>query len=151
MVTDGTLLVDIKKSPTLKKTTKHEDDKKNDKSIQITEDNIYDIIMVDESHEHNVNMDIILSLTRNILLYNNDLKLIIISATMDDDEPNYRSYYRYIDDNLSFPIDINTLQLGMSKNLIDRRFHISPPGKTTQFVVNDYFINSSIDTYKNNE
>lgn len=151
MVTDGTLLVDIKNSPTLKKTTKHDDDKKNDKSIQITEDNMYDIIMVDESHEHNVNMDIILSLARNILLYNNDLKLLIISATMDDDEPNYRSYYRYIDDNLSFPIDINTLQLGISKNLIDRRFHISPPGKTTQFVVNDHFMNSSIDTYKNNE
>ena len=151
MVTDGTLLVEMKNSPTLKATNKHEDDKKNDKNIQITEENIYDIIMVDESHEHNVNMDIILSLARNTLLYNNDLKLIIISATMDDDEPNYRSYYRYIDDNLSFPIDINTLQLGMSKNLIDRRFHISPPGKTTQFVVNDHFENSSIDTYKNNE
>ena len=151
MVTDGTLLVDIKNSPTLKKTSMDEDNSRNDKDITVTEENLYDVVMIDEAHEHNVNMDIILSLCRNSLLYNNDIKLLIISATMDDDEPTYRSYYRYIDDNLSYPTNINTLQLGLSKNLVDRRFHISPPGKTTQHVVNDYYVDSSPDTYFDNE
>ena len=151
MVTDGTLLVQMKESQTLKKLKKHEDENSNNSNISITNENIYDIVMVDEAHEHNVNMDIILSLSRNMLLYNNDVKLIIISATMDDDEPKYRSYYRYIDDNLEYPIKLNALQLGISKNYIDRRFHISPPGKTTQHIVNDHYENSSLDTYKNNE
>ena len=39
----------------------------------------------------------------------------------------------------------------MNKMLIDRRFHISPPGQTTQHVVNDYFTENSKDTYEENE
>ena len=45
---------------------------------------------------------------------------------------------------LEYPIKLNTLQLGISKNFIDRRFHISPPGKTTQHVVNDYYEESNL-------
>lgn len=149
MVTDATLLNQMKQSPTLKKLKTHEDETIIDPII--TEENIYDILMVDEAHEHNANMDLILTLARNSLIYNNDLKLLIISATMDDDEPIYRSYYKYIDDNLIYPIPLNNLQYGVSKNYIDRRFHISPPGKTTQFIVKDHFTENSPDTYKDNE
>lgn len=149
MVTDGTLLGDMERSPTLKKTKVHEDDLDYDPIL--TNENIYDVIMVDEAHEHNANMDIILTLARNTLLYNNDVKLLIISATMEEDEPIYRNYYRYINDNLSYPISLSKLELGINKNLIDRRFHISPPGKTTQHVVNDHFTESSQDTYEDNE
>ena len=149
MVTDGTLLGDMERSPTLKKTKIHEDDLDYDPIL--TNENIYDVIMVDEAHEHNTNMDIILTLARNTLLYNNDIKLLIISATMEDDEPIYRNYYRYINDNLSYPISLSKLELGINKNYIDRRFHISPPGKTTQHIVNDHFTESSKDTYEDNE
>lgn len=149
MVTDGTLLGDMERSPTLKKTKVHEDDLDYDPIL--TNENIYDVIMVDEAHEHNANMDIILTLARNTLLYNNDIKLLIISATMEEDEPIYRNYYRYINDNLSYPISLSKLELGINKNYIDRRFHISPPGKTTQHVVNDHFTESSQDTYEDNE
>lgn len=149
MVTDATLLNQMKQSPTLKRLKTHE--KEINTNPIITEENLYDVLMVDEAHEHNTNMDIILTIARNSLLYNNDTKLLIISATMDDDEPIYRSYYRYIDDNLGYPISLSKLEKGISNNYIDRRFHISPPGKTTQFIVNDHFIESSPDTYKDNE
>jgi len=56
--------------------------------------NLFDIIIVDESHEHNTNMDIILTIARETVKYNNSLKLVIISATMDNDEK--------IDQELSF-------------------------------------------------
>ena len=49
--------------------------------------NKWDILIVDEAHEHNTNMDLILTLGRNTCYYNNSVRLIIISATMDDDEP----------------------------------------------------------------
>ena len=51
-------------------------------------------MIIDEAHEHNTNMDLILTLARQSCYMNNDLKLIIMSATMDDDEPNFRRYYK---------------------------------------------------------
>ena len=43
-------------------------------------------------------MDLILTIMKNGLYYNNDFKLVIISATMEEDEPTYRRYYREIND-----------------------------------------------------
>mgnify|MGYP003352467486 CR=1 FL=1 len=54
--------------------------------------NIYDIVIVDEAHEHNINMDIIITLTKQACYFNNKVRLIIFSATMEDDEPIYRRY-----------------------------------------------------------
>ena len=54
--------------------------------------------------ELNPNMDLILTLARNTCYYNNSVRLIIVSATMDDDEPIYRSYFQLINDNLLYPI-----------------------------------------------
>ena len=47
----------------------------------------------------------ILSLTEKTLYYNNDLKLVIISATMDNDEPIFRRFYRDINDNRMYPFN----------------------------------------------
>lgn len=52
-------------------------------------------IIIDEVHEHNKNMDIILTLYKKHIksLVQNNIKLIIISATMDNDEARFRNYY----------------------------------------------------------
>lgn len=111
--------------------------------------NIYDIIIVDEAHEHNANMDIILTRMKSITYYNNTIKLFIISATMDYDEPIYRRYYRDINDNLIYPYtsffwrDNNEKHPG-KKNYdrinVDRRIHVSPPDAKNPYKVDEYFV-----------
>ena len=92
-------------------------------------------------------MDLILTLARNTCYFNNSIRLIIVSATMND-EPIYRSYYQYINDNLVYPIKQpipehpfidglnNFLPLAI---YMDRRFHISPPGETTQYTITEVY------------
>jgi len=147
MMTDGSLLSQIKTNPYLKELRE-----KNVREVGFKLKNLYDVVMIDESHEHNPNMDIILSFMRNCLYFNKQLKLLIISATMKDDEPTYRSYYSNINDNLTFPLrhidfkyDVNkglvSKDYFINANLFDRRFHISPPGSTTQYKINETFYN----------
>ena len=93
----------------------------------------YDIIIIDEAHQHNTNMDILIALIREIL--SNDKKLIIVSATMDDDEPIYRRYFKNIKNNVFS--DIESIY-------IDRRYHISPPGETTQYKIIENYIKVDI-------
>lgn len=145
IVTDGTLLMEMKKYPFLTKSTKPKRPFYDASGNEIEwfhnydGDNIYDILIVDEAHEHNPNMDIILSLAKQACYVNNSLKLVIVSATMDNDEPIYRRYYRDINDNRAYPlskfIEINQLD----RANMDRRIDISPPGKTTQFNIVDYY------------
>jgi len=133
-VTDGTLYQELKNSPLLKKVIKN-----NDNSLYITNKNIYDIVIVDEAHEHNKNMDLILTMMKYTTYYNNDIRLIIVSATMDEDEPIYRRYYREINDNRLYPFD-ETLKINnLDRKNIDRRLHISPPGETTRFKIDDFY------------
>lgn len=138
IVTDGTLFDEIKKYPFLTYA------KPNVKSLPWEEtflsDNIYDIVIVDEAHEHNVNMDMILTLIRDSIYVNNTLKLVIISATMEDDEPRYRRYYRTLNDNRLYPLNkfIETNKLDRCN--VDRRINISPPGQTTQFLIKDNYL-----------
>lgn len=101
--------------------------------------NMYDIVGVDESHEHNPNMDLILSLMKQTLYYNKEIKLVIISATMDEDEPSYRQFYRNINDNLMYPPNRMNSQLKYDRINVDRRLHISPPGQTTRFDIQDVY------------
>jgi HrpA-like RNA helicase len=96
-------------------------------------------VIVDEAHEHNKNMDLILSRMKYVAYYNNDIKLIIISATMDDDEPVYRRYYREINDNRMFPPNLWLQKHKLDRINIDRRIHISPPGETTRFKITDVY------------
>ena len=140
IVTDGTLLEVIKKNPTMF-------EKVNDKFIN---KNIYDIIIIDEAHEHGANMDIIIALARQTCYFNNKIKLIIVSATMDDDDPIYRRYFSPINDNLMYPIKYpllnpfnNTLLLPQPI-FMDRRYHISPPGETTQYKIVENYISSDL-------
>ena len=96
-------------------------------------------MIVDESHEHNTNMDLILTLMKFPLYTNNKIMLVAISATMDDDEPIYRRFYRSINDNRKYPCDKTIERLGIDRIAVDRRLHISPPGKTTRFTINEYY------------
>jgi HrpA-like RNA helicase len=102
--------------------------------------NKYDIIIVDEAHEHNANMDMILTLARDVVYVNNSIKLVIISATMEDDEPIYRRYYRTINDNRAYPLSAFIENQVLDRANMDRRIHISPPGATTQYVVKDIYL-----------
>ncbi len=137
IVTDGTLLMELQSNPTLKKNF-------NGKLIN---SNVYDIVIVDEAHEHNTNMDIIIALTKQACYVNNQVRLIVVSATMDDDEPIYRRYFYNINDKLLFPIKYPIIHPFLKlKNFLplpkymDRRYHISPPGATTQYRVDEYYL-----------
>jgi len=135
MMTDGSLLSEIKNSLILKRKLQGKDKK-------ITHTNTYDVFMIDEAHEHNTNMDLILSLLKNSLYYNPEVRLMIVSATMDDDEPIYRTYYSLLNDNHTYPYRSNSLYFPnnfIDANYYDRRYHISPPGKTTQHNIEEIY------------
>lgn len=104
--------------------------------------NLFDIILVDEAHEHNPNMDLILTLSKIAVYINNEVSLGIISATMDDDEIIYRKYYEPVDDNWKAPLEIpNVLHFKLTvKNryYIDRRIHLSIPFGGMNFDVKEY-------------
>jgi len=136
-VTDGTLYQTMKNNPLFKKTMKKYINNKEE--YLYGDKNTYDIVIIDEAHEHNKNMDLILTMMKYALHYNNDLKLVIISATMDDDEPVYRRFYRDINDNRSFPFDSLLQDHNLDRINVDRRVHISPPGKTTRFPITEHY------------
>lgn len=135
VVTDGTMYQMIKGNPLCKSAWKNPQTGE----INYKIDNMYDILMVDEAHEHNKNMDMVLTLSRYSCHYNNDIKLVIVSATMEDDEPVYRRYYRNINDNKMFPINPYLIEHNLDRINIDRRVHISRPGATTRYKINDYY------------
>ena len=148
IVTDGTLYVEMKQNPFL---TRSVPDPyavdTNGRPVTwaktFAAGNIYDIIIVDEAHEHNSNMDMILTLARDMLYVNNSLKLVIISATMDEDELIYRRYYRNINDNRMYPLSAFIENNILDRANMDRRIHISPPGATTQFVIKDHYLSKT--------
>ncbi len=141
IVTDGTLYEEMKNNILLLK--KFGDEYYNE--------NIYDTLIIDEAHEHNTNMDLILAMARQTCYHNNKIKLIIVSATMDDDEPIYRRYYKTINDNISFPIINNYIHpileipYFINCKLLDRRFHIALPGATTQYKIDEKYVD--VDEY----
>ena len=154
--TDGTLYEQLRSNPTMMQKITQINRHNKEEQIYIDK-NIYDILIIDEAHEHNVNMDLILTLARQTCYMNNSIKLIIVSATMDDDEPIYRRYYQYINDNLSYPLKCpsNHPILRHINNFfpraeyMDRRYHISPPGATTQYTVDEHYLDKDIDIYTN--
>ncbi len=146
IVTDGTLLEELVNNPLLKIQIK--DKKKFDRqTYSVANTNTYDVVMVDEAHEHNANMDVILTLMRQSCIYNNSIRLIIISATMDDDEMIYRSYYKLINDNIVHPIKmpifkhpiINSENLLIDAHYLDRRIHISIPKKAYSYPIKEIY------------
>lgn len=152
IVTDGILYEVIKNNPLLKKqigTIQTTPSAYPTINYDITGENEQDILIVDEAHEHNSNMDMILTLAKNSLYYNNSLKLVIISATMDDDEPRYRRYYREINDNRIYPFNMTLTENALDRINVDRRIHIFPPSveDSTPFPITDiYDINPSTES-----
>ena len=144
MVTDGTLLEELITNPFMKERAKATT---NDLNYILGIRNTYDVIMVDEAHEHNTNMDVILTLMRQTCMYNNSIRLMIISATMDDDEPIYRSYYKLINDNIVYPVKQPLLLNPITKTedyfidciYLDRRIHISIPKKSYSYKITEYY------------
>jgi len=144
IMTDGTLLEQLKSNPTMLRKIQIESNE------QYINDNIYDILIVDESHEHGTNMDLIITLGKQACYLNNTVRLIIVSATMDDDEYIYRRYFSLINDYLLYPlkslIDYPLINKNMLLNplYMDRRYHISPPGETTQYQVTEFYLDYDI-------
>jgi len=134
IVTDGILYEILKNNKILKKQIPTDKKKQNQNddliTYDITGENEQDIIMIDEAHEHNKNMDLCLSLMKNALYYNNSIKLVIVSATMDEDEPRYRRYYRDINDNRMYPFNMSLRENKIDRINVDRRIHIFPPHTT---------------------
>lgn len=150
VMTDGSLFEELINNALLKE--KIYDKKKQD--FEYTTKNLYDIIIIDESHEHNTNMDLLTTIIRNSIYFNNDVKLVIMSATLEEDEPIYRRYFRYINDNIMYPIRnkilnqiTNNYEL-INRNYLDRRYHISPPGETSQYKITEIYSNKIIDDNK---
>ena len=171
IVTDGTLLELVRKSPFFRKTYKD-----NNNNLIESDLNEYDIISIDEAHEHNENMDLLLTFFRDTIKLNNSLRLVIITATIDADEPTYRRYYKYINDNLLYPLNnvlfsdvrdsnsynnINMLtdiykylditmdkyNVAFDRISIDRRLHISPPLSTTIYEIKEHYESKDILSY----
>jgi len=130
-ITDGTLVQEIKELTPLFKRLKP-DGKSEDR-------NLYDVVIIDEAHEHGKNMDVLLTMLRMYVYFNPEIKLVILSATMDDDEPTYRRFYRDINDNQRSPIDVRIRDLQLDRINVDRRFHISPPGYGTNFPIEEIY------------
>jgi hypothetical protein len=150
IVTDGTLFQELKTNLTLL------NKRKTDTINQYVNKNLWDIVIVDEAHEHNVNMDLIITLSKQACYYNNRTRLIIVSATMDDDEPTYRRYFYELNEKLMFPIK-NLIYNPFDRTthvfeplLMDRRYHISPPGETTQYRVDEYYLENDPIVYASN-
>jgi hypothetical protein len=104
-----------------------------------SDENLYNAVIVDEAHEHNANMDLILTQMKYTTYYNNSIRLFIVSATMDDDEPIYRRYYRDINDNRLYPLNNDNRIKKLDRINIDRRIHISPPNELTRFEIKDIY------------
>jgi hypothetical protein len=109
--------------------------------------NLFDIILIDEAHEHNTYMDLILTMARNSIYLNNQITLGIVSATIDYDEPLYRKYFYNINDNLRFPLKLNEFDKRiienkykrLDSNLIDRRINVGAPYTGTNFTITEKF------------
>lgn len=146
VVTDGTLLEEFMNSPYLTA-------KKNIPDTLFYEysaKNIYDIVMIDESHEHGFNMDMILTFMREALIVNKSLRLFIISATMDDDEKTYRRHYKLVNDNLRYPVNCLLKLDKLDRINVDRRIDITPPDSSTQFkitIINSFNPNFNFRNY----
>ena len=107
----------------------------------ITSKNIFDVILIDEAHEHNSYMDLILTVSKFGTYVNNEVTLGIISATMDTDELIYRKYFEPIDDNWKAPLNISYItnpNNQYNSQYIDRRIHLSVPFGGTNYDIYEF-------------
>ena len=117
----------------------------------LTDENFCDMLLVDESHENNTYITFLLTLVKFAVYINNSVSLGIISATMEYDELIYRTYYKSIDDNYKYPLNLFNKENNINRNLLDRRVHLSKPFSNTNFKIEEYAYNknkSKIDILK---
>jgi hypothetical protein len=145
MVTDGTLYNEISNNILIKKKLIKLIDGKKD--IIYTNENVYDILIVDESHEHNLNMDLIITLLKFSLYYNNSIKLVIISATMDNDEYIYRRFFKSINDNRMYPLNSFIKKYNLNRLFVDRHLHISELNKQ-RYRIDDIYLSKKKDEFE---
>ena len=100
--------------------------------------NIFDIVVLDESHEHNTNMDLIITLMKRTLEMNDKIKFVIMSATLDDDEERFRQFYNDI---INTNLHSNDKDL-VSSNYVDCLVDISKPGQKLNYPVSVSFRNN---------
>ncbi|VBB17947.1 HrpA-like RNA helicase [Yasminevirus sp. GU-2018] len=131
-ITDGSVIQDAK-DPLLK------NKKIVDDQYVYLKDSKYDVVIIDEAHEHNTNMDMILTLMRTAVYNNNKIRLVIMSATMDADEPTYRRFYRDVNDNRKYPLNQWIKKHKIDRVNTERRYHISPPDETTRFKIDEHY------------
>lgn len=87
---------------------------------------LYHIIIIDEVHEHNENIDYLLTIL-NELIKKYEFKLILISATLESDEKHFREFFNF--NNYYF---------------IDNRCHFSELFKTTTYNIEEKYDNELI-------
>lgn len=58
-------------------------------------------VIIDEAHEQDLNTELLLMLTKNVLKLNKNIKLIIMSATLDAE--HFRNYYGQSAASISIP------------------------------------------------
>lgn len=146
LMTDGLLYSIIKndyifKMRKIEEQSKEEESKGKTEIIEsFTKNNLFDVLLIDESHEHNPYMDMILTMCKFALYMNNQITLGIVSATMDDDEPTYRKYYEPINDDWKAPLKLDRYAddvIIYSRNNLDRRVHLSVPFGGMNFTVEE--------------
>lgn len=89
-------------------------------------------ILIDEAHEHNKNIDFIVALCRLAQLYvNTKLKIVILSATIEEDEHYFRRFFRCINNNARIP-NYYVMNNQLDRNIVDPLYWISPPRMGTR-------------------
>jgi len=102
--------------------------------------NLYDVVMIDETHEHNVNMDMLLTNLKVVLTLNNSIRLVVLSATMSNDESRFRRYFRDINDNRKYPLSIMLKENEIDRICVDRHFHMSMPLSEELYKITDTYV-----------
>ena len=107
----------------------------------------YNHILIDESHEHKINMDLILTILKHgMLRYNVHTKLFIISATMEEDDESYRYFFNQTrDDSIFFKMWSGDF------HFLDRRIHISPYNVQNNFTIKEFYLSEKITKYEQSE
>ena len=108
---------------------------------------IYNHILIDESHEHKINMDLILTILKHgMLRFNVHTKLFIISATMDEDDESYRFFFNQTrDDSIFFKMWSGDF------HFLDRRIHISPYNVQNNFTIKELYLSEKVSSYEQAE
>ena len=135
-VTDGSFIQSLIDHYILKIVYNENDNRSNNSSNKkISDENYIDMLLVDESHENNSYITMLLTLVKFSIYINNSITLGIISATMEYDEIIYRTFYNTIDDNYKYPLNLYNKNNNINRNLLDRRVHLSKPFEDTNFTI----------------